>query len=380
MAEGVILSKKYDLIGQKFGKLSVIEKLGSNPNSKRKKIKWKCICDCGEESLVSTTDLVSGKITQCWNCAHLASGYAKRKSYLGQKIGHLLVIDEEYYVNDSGKHKKKYTYQCDCGKIFTSKNSIVTSQLASCGCAMKEVVRFSCGRDIDNQKFGRLIVLETYWNTSPPTVRCRCECGNEVVVRKSDVQSGHTLSCGCYQKERATQSNIEYHYGYISPYGIKIIEQARTNEKGQWLWTCECFCGKTFEELPARIKNGHVRSCGCLKSSSNETMIANILERNNIKYQREYTFNDCKSNKNYRLRFDFAVQKSNGTILLIEENGQQHYYPVELFGGEEGFRATVERDNIKREYCKQNNIQLLELPYYLTPEEVESQIINTIYA
>ena len=46
------MSKKYDLIGQKFGKLSVIEKIGLDPNSKNKKIKWKCICDCGKESFI----------------------------------------------------------------------------------------------------------------------------------------------------------------------------------------------------------------------------------------------------------------------------------------------------------------------------------------
>ena len=374
------MSKKYDLIGQRFGKLEVIENMGSDPNSKKKKIKWKCICDCGKDTYVTTTDLVSGKTSQCWDCAHLATGRAKRKSRIGERIGHLVIIDEEYGIKQNGKYSKKYTYQCDCGKIITKGACIPKSEFASCGCAKKDIVRRSCGREIDGQKFGRLTVLETYWDTTPPTVRCICDCGNEVIRRKNDVQSGQTQSCGCYQREQAEKYNTEYHYGYISPYGVKLIDQARKNEKGQWLWTCECSCGKRFEDLPARIKNGHVRSCGCLRSSSNEELIARILEKNNISYEREYTFDDCKSNKNYYLRFDFAIHKPDNSLLLIEENGQQHYNPVSIFGGEEGFKDTVERDNIKKEYCKKNNIQLLELPYYLTPEEVETTIINTIYA
>lgn len=36
---------------------------------------------------------------------------------------------------------------------------------------------------------------------------CECECGTEKVLSSKDVSSGHTKSCGCLQKERASKAN-----------------------------------------------------------------------------------------------------------------------------------------------------------------------------
>ena len=60
------------------------------------------------------------------------------------------------------------------------------------------------------------------------------------------------------------------------------------------------------------------------------------------------------------LPFDFYLFKYN---ILIEYQGEQHYKPRKKFGGEEGFKNTVIRDNIKKQYCKNNNIKLIEIPY-----------------
>lgn len=49
--------------------------------------------------------------------------------------------------------------------------------------------------------------------------------------------------------------------------------------------------------------------------------------------------------------------------LAIEYQGQQHYEPVALFGGEEGFSATQARDERKRALLAANGVQLLEWPY-----------------
>jgi hypothetical protein len=49
--------------------------------------------------------------------------------------------------------------------------------------------------------------------------------------------------------------------------------------------------------------------------------------------------------------------------LAIEYQGQQHYEPVELFGGEEGFRSTQARDKKKRALLGANDVRLLEWPF-----------------
>lgn len=59
-------------------------------------------------------------------------------------------------------------------------------------------------------KFGRLTVIgfkhkgkKWYWE-------CNCECGGKVVQQAYAIRNGHTLSCGCYQKERASEANLTH--------------------------------------------------------------------------------------------------------------------------------------------------------------------------
>jgi len=51
----------YNLVGEKFDKLTVIRK-GDTLN---KKVLWECLCDCGKTSKVRTNDLTSGRIISC---------------------------------------------------------------------------------------------------------------------------------------------------------------------------------------------------------------------------------------------------------------------------------------------------------------------------
>jgi hypothetical protein len=48
---------------------------------------------------------------------------------------------------------------------------------------------------------------------------------------------------------------------------------------------------------------------------------------------------------------------------LVEFQGKQHYEAVSFFGGEEGFKGRWRRDQIKREFCRKNDIPLLEIRY-----------------
>ena len=63
--------------------------------------------------------------------------------------------------------------------------------------------------------------------------------------------------------------------------------------------------------------------------------------------------------------------------LLIEFHGKQHEKPIEFFGGEKQFEIQQEHDRRKREYAKQNNINLLEIWYY-DIDNVESILMQKI--
>ena len=234
------------------------------------------------------------------------------------------------------------------------------------------------GIKVDGQKFGRLTVLETFWDTTPIKVKCICDCGAIGIYAKQDVYSGHTKSCGCLQSERSSIVNTVDHSDEVSDYGIRIINRSHKNDKGQWLWNCKCgYCDNIFQELPARILNNHVKSCGCIKHSSREKYIDNYLKSIGIDYKREITFNDLRMANGYPLRFDFAIFKNNSLDTLIEYYGEQHFYPVSVFGGEAGFQQTKIRDDMKDKYCHDHNIRLIRIPFTKTEAEIK-EIINNI--
>ena len=73
-------------------------------------------------------------------------------------------------------------------------------------------------------------------------------------------------------------------------------------------------------------------------------------------------------------RFDIYFPEYN---IAIEYNGIQHYEPVKIFGGEEKFLETLERDNLKRQKCLDNNCTLFEVKYDYNDNDYE-ELVNNI--
>jgi len=104
----------------------------------------------------------------------------------------------------------------------------------------------------------------------------------------------------------------------------------------------------------------HLSGNGCpqCNASKGERKISKYLEEQEIDYIVEKRFNDCKDVNT--LPFDFYLPKQN---TCIEYDGEQHFLPVEHFGGEHSLTKRKLRDNIKTEYCKINGITLIRIPY-----------------
>lgn len=72
-----------------------------------------------------------------------------------------------------------------------------------------------------------------------------------------------------------------------------------------------------------------------------------------------------------RQRLDILIPELN---LAIEYQGQQHYKPVSLFGGEKGFLQTKERDTLKAKLCAENSVQLV---YFRYNEQISRKLVET---
>jgi len=181
--------------------------------------------------------------------------------------------------------------------------------------------------------------------------------------------------CSFCSKEQHLKNVTKSHEEFIKQvkeiHGDKYIvisEYIKSNEHVQ------VYCTKCKSEFS--IKAGHLlegHGCGVCTKSKGEEQIKNTFDRNNITYIRECRFDDCRGVKK-TLPFDFYLEQYN---LLIEFQGKQHYEPVEMFGGQKQFEIQQINDNCKREYCKNNNINLLEISYW-DEKNIEDILLNKL--
>ena len=97
------------------------------------------------------------------------------------------------------------------------------------------------------------------------------------------------------------------------------------------------------------------------KISSGEKIISEILFNNNISFVREATFGTCLfEDTKYPAKFDFYVNNK----YLIEYDGKQHFSASNRgWNTEEQLIKTQKHDAYKNQWCKDNNIPLIRIPY-----------------
>ena len=93
-----------------------------------------------------------------------------------------------------------------------------------------------------------------------------------------------------------------------------------------------------------------------------------ILDKYNIEYFREYTYDNLMGVGDGLLRFDFYLSQYN---TLIECQGEQHKRWIEGWQTKKDFEDLQIHDKRKKEYCKKNNIKLIEI-WYNEVKEIEN--------
>jgi hypothetical protein len=96
--------------------------------------------------------------------------------------------------------------------------------------------------------------------------------------------------------------------------------------------------------------------------SKGEQKIVELLTLNKIPFIREATFGTCLFNDTgYPARFDFYVNNN----YLIEFDGEQHFNPYNGYWkmDKNWFEKMQEHDEYKNQWCKDNNIPLIRIPY-----------------
>lgn len=197
------------------------------------------------------------------------------------------------------------------------------------------------------------LIHDEYWETIPSNALKGCGC------RKC---LGEKISEKCCKTHEQYVKDVEE----INP-DVEVVGQY-INAKTPILHKCK-IDGYEWMAIPFIILAGY--GCPQCNESSGERQVRQWLNKHNIKYEYQKPFKDCRDI--LPLPFDFYLPDFN---IAIEYQGGQHYKPVERFGGEEKFKLQQKHDNIKRQYCKNNNIKLLEIPYF---KNVEEELNNFLF-
>lgn len=170
-----------DLTGKKFGKLTALRRL---PNQGRRTI-WECECECGNIVPVRTENLRSGHTTSCGCKVREPS-----KNFIdltGLQFG-------EWTVIAKAARESYWKCRCSCGverEVYAP--SLKKGVSLSCGHLSKNQIR----KPIIGNRYGNLVVLSQFKKDDNWYCECQCDCGNKTIVKRQNLTSENTQSCGC---------------------------------------------------------------------------------------------------------------------------------------------------------------------------------------
>ena len=202
-----------------------------------------------------------------------------------------------------------------------------------------------------------IVVLERYINNRTNILH-QCLVDNHIwSAAPVNILSGS--GCPACASRKQSMERTKKHEDYVEEVyavnsDIDVVEKYAGAET-KILHRCK-IDGYEWYALPSNILSGH--GCPMCNVSIGEREVKYYLINHNISYIYQHTFDDCKNKK--ALPFDFYLPDYNA---CIEYDGEQHFRPVEYFGGEDGFMRRQHNDKIKTTYCKLNNITLLRIRY-----------------
>lgn len=289
----------------------------------------------------------------------------KRKTHkeflneIKEKYGNEYEILEQY-VNKREKILVKHNQCGHCWKVIPH-NLLRGHGCPECG-KLKQGEKLRMSPQTFKEKFcqipnNKLQLLGDYEKlNSKIKVRCS-ECGYEWFALPGNLLHRKSSCPKCYgHMKKTTEQFKEEVYNLVNTEYSVLGEYIDSKEK---ILMKHNICHHEWLVEPNRfIQGGRCPRC---KESHGELSVRDFLNNNHITFESQYKISECKDLR--PLPFDFAIFIQNKLVALIEYQGRQHYHNIDFFGRDGKFEKQQQRDNIKREYCKKQNIPLIEIPY-----------------
>lgn len=287
------------------------------------------------------------------------------------------------------KNERYVTLKCPCGDEFTityrkfkTKKEKVCRKCSNIIHANNRKLNPTDVYNRINEIHNNKIIPQEDFTLSRNYANFKCsECNNIWNATWNSILVGH----GCKKCDNV-KNGYRQRYDYdkilellpsINP-NIILKTTENINSHVNLEWECKR-CGELFYKNWNNVREGQ----DCIHCSGNkskgEIAISEYLFSKNIKFRSQHSYDDCLSLNGYKLRYDFIIEDYG---CLIEYDGEQHFMPVSFSGDDDSaiinFEKTKLHDSIKNEYCKNNNITLIRIPYWKF-NNIETILDNIFY-
>ena len=209
------------------------------------------------------------------------------------------------------------------------------------------------------------------------------KCRKNVFIRtESHVLIDHNWYCEECGRLLSVQHNTDYKVGDIvnSRYNILWLEEDKRDNRSQKRqgWFKNLNSGIVFHSTLSNVLSGNTVYAN-INCSKPVQLIKYILEQLQEPYVTEKTYADLFSPLGRKLRYDFFLTNLN---ILIEYDGEQHFFERCFNRSKEDFLYLQQCDDIKNAYAKDHNIPLLRYSYFdycnqkITLENIRNQIYD----
>lgn len=286
------------------------------------------------------------------------------------------LVSAEYENN-----KTPLSLRCKCGTLF--KVSFATFKYANkrqCNsCAGVPDLNLEIVKKMIEEET-ECTLLSTEYINARKKLKFRCKCGKEFERTLDNLKRRDIVlcsSCSSHLKEtsdytraklsKLRQKPIEEVIGLVENQ-MKCKYIKRYTKKGTHSTVIVFKC--STHGIQEAYWTNLVKRKGCplcnefnKQNSKGMLSVENWLKENNIQFIKEMRFPDCKDKR--RLPFDYWLSDKN---ICIEVDGRQHYEKA-YFGNIDEIKAekaliyTQIHDEIKTNYCRDNNIGLIRIPH-----------------
>lgn len=335
-----------------FAKLKGGYLLSKNYTNNKEILFWKC--NCGEEWESSWSNL-KAKNAWCPKCLKRKTS-KNRNTYNIEYFKKLAIFKNGLCLSDKYINcNEKLEFQCKLGHIWKAKPSNIVNSNTWCPiCNHISPVSIEDMQNLAKKKNGEC--LSNKYINGGIKLLWRCDKGHEWMSIPESIHSGSWCPI-CANKNipltiREMQEIAKKRNG-------ECLSETYINSKTKLLWKCEN--NHQWMATPTNIKSG--KWCPFCKLSQGEKIINEYLIKNSIIFEREKRFDKCKNNR--KLPFDFYLPKQN---ICIEYDGEQHFKPIRFNSCSNEYANKLllrvkQNDAIKNEYCTDNNIRLIRIPY-----------------